>query len=206
MGSEPQGFATCRSYGQSTEWFSEFGCHTQVVGAEHTLYKTALSFLWMSWSTILLSYCLLAIANHLLSYVLFIQCSNLYIAAIYACASRPVDQRDRESEPTLTLQHLHCRRNLSRCGVTSTITRHHIAEHRRQERPRGALHARRNRATPHHRWVERSTPVADPRPVMFPTYCVIRTSCGLQAQGRDSWVVMQGYIARHSEGKGKESE
>ena len=90
--------------------------------------------------------------------------------------------------------------------ATSTITRHHIAEHRRQERPRGALHARRNRATPHHRWVERSTPVADPRPVMFPTYCVIRTSCGLQAQGRDSWVVMQGYIARHSEGKGKESE
>ena len=181
---------------------SEFGCHT--VGAEHKLFMTALSFLWMS-RTILISYCLLATANYLLS-LLFDQCSNLYIAATYACASRPVDRRYLRSEPTLTLHHLHCRRNLNRCGGTSTITRHHIAEHRRQERPRGALHARRNRATPHHRWVERSTPVADPRPVMFPTYCVIRTSCGLQAQGRDSWVVMQGYIARHSEGKGKESE
>lgn len=98
---------------------SEFGCHTQVVGAEHTLYKTALSFLWMSWiSSTLLFFdltrdCLLATANHLLCYVLFVSRSNLYIAAIYARASRRVNQRDQESEPTLTLQHLHCRWKLN---------------------------------------------------------------------------------------------
>ena len=146
MGSEPQGFATCRSCGQSTEGFSGFGCHTQVVGAEHTLYKTALSFLWMSWisSTLLFFYTVYSPLRIIYYLTCYSSSAAMYTLLPYTLAPPGLWISVIES------QNLHCRRNLKRCGGTSTITKHHIAEHGRQERARGALHAKRNRATPHH--------------------------------------------------------
>ena len=66
----------------------------------------------------------------------------------------------------------------------------HIAEHRRQERSRGALHANETelrRITAG--WsVQHFRPI--PRPVTnLPTYCVIRTNCGFKAQGLDKLVL-----------------
>ena len=125
VGSEPQGFATCRSCGQSTERFPDFGCHTQVVGAEHTLYKTAISFFWMSWTS-----------STLLVFYLTVYSPSRNSLLHYVCSTKLVQQFVILLPYTLAplglwisaikIQNLHRHWSTYTADGPSTITRYHI--------------------------------------------------------------------------------
>ena len=87
MGNEPQASATRRSGVQSTHLSDS----TFLVVNELDLIALLIFYLYSPLRTI----------YHLTVYST--SAAIQYIAAIYACATRPVDERDRKSEPTLTL-------------------------------------------------------------------------------------------------------
>lgn len=108
-------------------------------------------------STLLITYLTLSL-RHQRSPPLSIGSSNTIVLLLHClCLRSSRSTTSASSEPLLTLQHLHCSRNLHRRAGTSTSTlptSHQqpvitlAATHRRQEHSRGVCASQDHRATP----------------------------------------------------------